>query len=462
MKKKIAIVEDDKSIRENIALFLEEEGFEVFTAENGSKGVELINKNLPDLILCDISMPVMDGYEVHTSLQKNINTASIPFIFLTAKTQKSDLRKGMNMGVDDYITKPFVFDDLLHAVKSRINKQSTLLKFSEENYRVMIENTLTGIFIISNDIFKYVNSTFSKIIELESSKLIGSSVETVFTSPTFINNIKKSIQDKDKFVYEYLYINPKGEKKYLDIYGGPIRFENTNSFFGIVIDNTQRKHFEKLLQENILLTEERERKRFSEDLHDGLGPLMYNIKLHIDLIKLKTQNIPELAEITNNVNDMIISAIDSTKEIAFNLNPAILDDYGLSNAVNNFIEKTKKIDTINIKFSSNQNGNKINKTCEINFYRIITELINNSIKHAEARSININLKIDKSLIILYYFDNGKGISEETKSKEGFGLKNIEARIRTMDGTLEFLNTISHGFNILITVDQDQINNNVSI
>src|SRR3954463_14187723 len=124
--KKILIIEDNREVRENTAEIIELSNYEVITAENGKVGVELALKELPDLIVCDIMMPVLDGYGVYHLLSKHKETASIPFIFLTAKSEKSDFRKGMEMGADDYITKPFDGIELLNAIEVRLKKTELL------------------------------------------------------------------------------------------------------------------------------------------------------------------------------------------------------------------------------------------------------------------------------------------------------------------------------------------------
>ncbi|HUH75434.1 MAG TPA: response regulator [Chitinophagales bacterium] len=123
--KKILIIEDNHDIRENICELLELSGYETCQAPNGLKGIESAQQNHPDLIICDIMMPEMDGYGVLSTLNKSLLTTGIPFIFLTAKAEKSDFRKGLSMGADDYITKPFTDDELLHAVKMRLQKVDT-------------------------------------------------------------------------------------------------------------------------------------------------------------------------------------------------------------------------------------------------------------------------------------------------------------------------------------------------
>ena len=134
---KILVVEDERDVRLNIKELLEAEDFEVELAEDGNEGFKQANECNPDLIVCDIFMPGMDGIELLKLLQKDKNTASIPFIFLTAKAEMNDLREGMSLGADDYLTKPFRANDLLNAINARLTKK--------ENYTAIVDelrNTL--------------------------------------------------------------------------------------------------------------------------------------------------------------------------------------------------------------------------------------------------------------------------------------------------------------------------------
>ncbi|MEH2330981.1 EAL domain-containing response regulator [Nostoc sp.] len=126
---KILIIEDEEAVRENILDLLEAENFETIAAANGRIGVHLAILEVPDLILCDMMMPEIDGYGVLTALHQDPSTATIPFIFLTAKSAKSDFRQGMDMGADDYITKPFTRAELLSAIMNRLEKYATLKRY---------------------------------------------------------------------------------------------------------------------------------------------------------------------------------------------------------------------------------------------------------------------------------------------------------------------------------------------
>ncbi len=131
--KKILLIEDNKDVRENTAEILSLAQYQVITANNGKEGVELAQKEKPDLIICDIMMPVLDGHGALHLLSKNEETAGIPFIFLTAKAERSDFRKGMEMGADDYLTKPFDDVELLNAIESRLKKNDILKKEFTKN-----------------------------------------------------------------------------------------------------------------------------------------------------------------------------------------------------------------------------------------------------------------------------------------------------------------------------------------
>jgi len=132
MTSKILIIEDQDSIRMNLLELLDAEGYEVMGAENGRVGVELAREFHPEVIISDIVMPELDGYGVLQALRQDPTTATIPFVFLTAKADKSDLRQGMNLGADDYLVKPFAQHELLDAISARLDKHSQVSAHFEQ------------------------------------------------------------------------------------------------------------------------------------------------------------------------------------------------------------------------------------------------------------------------------------------------------------------------------------------
>nr|MBC7612879.1 response regulator [Pseudopedobacter sp.] len=139
MKDRILIIEDNEDIRESTAEILDLAGYQVSVASNGKLGVEMAQKEIPSLIICDIMMPELDGYGVLYLLEKNPTTAVIPFIFLTAKAERADMRKAMEMGADDYLTKPFDDMELLNAVECRLNKKNKQQDFYTKGLRQLAD-----------------------------------------------------------------------------------------------------------------------------------------------------------------------------------------------------------------------------------------------------------------------------------------------------------------------------------
>jgi len=124
--KKILVIEDQEIIRENIVKLLKAEGFDVTGAENGAQGLNAAVSNVPDVIICDVMMPELDGYGVLVALRSNPVTATVPFVFLTGKADRSEMRQGMELGADDYLTKPFSKAELVGAISSRLKKQEAV------------------------------------------------------------------------------------------------------------------------------------------------------------------------------------------------------------------------------------------------------------------------------------------------------------------------------------------------
>lgn len=162
--KTILLIEDNNDIRKNIAELLMFANYKIYDADNGKTGVQLALQHKPDLIVCDIMMPVMDGYSVINILQKNPETQHIPFIFLTAKTERDEVRKGMNLGADDYITKPFEDVELLDAIEQRLKKVQFLRdKYSSgiSDFNSLVQ-TVSGEQTLTSIISQYSENTLKK------------------------------------------------------------------------------------------------------------------------------------------------------------------------------------------------------------------------------------------------------------------------------------------------------------
>lgn len=139
--KKVLVIEDETSVRQSLVELLSSEGFLPIEAQDGEEGARLAWETLPDIILCDINMPKLDGYGVLSRICRDPATVTIPFIFISARTEREDLRRGMNLGADDYIMKPFSIDDVLHAIQTRLEKRA-LIESQAEKKLVELRNNV--------------------------------------------------------------------------------------------------------------------------------------------------------------------------------------------------------------------------------------------------------------------------------------------------------------------------------
>ena len=194
MVKTILVIEDEAQTREIFLRCLKFEKFNGIGAENGSTGVRLATKHCPDLVVCDIMMPDMNGYEVLTSLRQNDATASIPFIFLTAKVTMSDLRQGMTSGADDYLTKPCTVETFLDAIASRLKRQEDLKRGLQKKSAVALDSQQESVAnkTIFPDcprltaVFEFIEAHYQQPINLTDV------AQAVGYSPAYLTNLAQS------------------------------------------------------------------------------------------------------------------------------------------------------------------------------------------------------------------------------------------------------------------------------
>jgi signal transduction histidine kinase len=199
-----------------------------------------------------------------------------------------------------------------------------------------------------------------------------------------------------------------------------------------------RKSSERRILNAIIRTEERERQRFAKDLHDGLGPTMSTIKM--SLSALSKGNLDEYGKaVVKNLEEVIDQGIREIKEISNNLSPHVLNNFGIASAISTFINKINYTDVIRITFTTNLEHERFSENVESVLYRSVCELINNTIKHAEAKIIDIKLNHINDLLIMNYKDDGKGFFYDEKQQfdsKGMGYYNIRSRLNTINGQID--------------------------
>jgi PAS domain S-box-containing protein len=259
--KLVLLIEDDESLLFSTKDFLEEEGFSVICASDGMEGVQKALTRHPDIILADIALPKLDGYQVYKTLQENQNTMFTPFIFITAKSSTEDIRAGMQLGADDYITKPYDYEELLTTINTRIEKQEKLILSSNDQYNALLENTLSGVFIIDEN-YKLVfhNSKFLKLFDYEE-KDIRKFIFTDFFVPNDKQNIESKLRKifrgvQSQFSLQCTGIDRKQNHFPVSVYGGQSFIKG----MPMVIGN--------LLKEDAIFSKEEQGHGFSMNKYD--------------------------------------------------------------------------------------------------------------------------------------------------------------------------------------------------
>ena len=218
--------------------------------------------------------------------------------------------------------------------------------------------------------------------------------------------------------------------------------------------NRQRQLMQKRILTAVLRTEEKSRSQFSKELHDGLGPLLSSAKMSLTALA-REEHDAEQREIIDNTTYVIDEAIRSLREISNNLSPHVLNDFGLARGVQNFIDKSAAMHDAKIRFTTNLRTERYDTDIEVILYRVICELINNSLKHAACSAINLSLSQNGSELTLDYTDNGRGFNPQAMMDCGMGLSNISSRINSLGGTFDISSAKGKGMRAAIRVNTQQ-------
>ena len=218
--------------------------------------------------------------------------------------------------------------------------------------------------------------------------------------------------------------------------------------------NRQRQLLNKRILTAVLRTEEKARSRFSKELHDGLGPLLSSARMSLSALSREERSADQ-REIIDNTTYVIDEAIRSLREISNNLSPHVLNDFGLARGVQNFIDKSAAMHDVKIRFTTNLRSERFDTDVEVILYRVICELINNSLKHAGCSSINLSLSQNGTELALDYTDDGRGFNPQAMMDCGMGLSNISSRINSLGGVFDIASAKGRGMRAAIRVNTQE-------
>ncbi|MBN1599074.1 MAG: PAS domain S-box protein [Bacteroidales bacterium] len=335
------------------------------------------------------------------------------------------------------------------------------LRRSEDRFRSIVQQLSDIVLIIDKETnILYDTPSVEHILGYHESFLVGKpGIELIHPEDknVFLSKLNELIDNKTQIVTIELRMK-HDNNNWIPLETVIINLLNHPSINGLIItmrDISERKLVEKRILDAVIKTEEQERERFAKDLHDDLGPLLSSLKMYINSINA-FENPDKNEYIIQQLNEIIKESIATTKNVSNDLSPHILNNYGLVSATESFLKKVPS--AIHVNLDTDLTIARFSSTVENSFYRIIKELINNTLKHANASEINIKLFESNQNLFLDYSDNGKGFdvkSLEEGKHHGMGLSNILSRAKSLNGKFEFKTGINQGFTFKLNIPISQ-------
>jgi PAS domain S-box-containing protein len=357
-----------------------------------------------------------------------------------------------------------VISAIMAAAVIMIGRILFTYKKSEESKREL-ETRLTTLFHNSSDEI-YLADLKGNLIEVNqvACDTLGFSRQELLKknfkdlkTPRYYETVEpnlKRIIESGQHVYETEHVSKEGKVISLEVKSRLIDYFGREAIISIARETTERKQLERKILSAVIKAEEKERERMSVEIHDGLGPLLSTIKLYVNELESGDMEREEKEEMLKQTNDLINEAITSARAISNNLSPHLILDYGLVKAVESFCKKVNLAQKTQVLFESSLPHNRFDQTIELVLYRVITELINNTLKHAKASKIEIYIEMIDEVLQMTYMDDGVGFDKEKALGEeagGIGLKNIISRLRSVNGTYRIYSRPGAGMLVVVEI-----------
>lgn len=342
--------------------------------------------------------------------------------------------------------------------EEQIREDGKHIKASEKRWRSLIEQAADEILIhdFSGQIID-ANSSACQSLGYSHSELLSmnfTDLDGKYSAPKLESYWKKLSPQESSLSMESIQKRQDDSSFPVEMNLSLIDLEEDQLILVVVRDISKRQETERKVLNAVIETEETERKRFAKDLHDSIGPLLSSINLYLSALK-QTDEKEKKQDIIKVSREAVNEALVSIKEISNNLSPHILSDFGLEKAIASFAQKLQISESINISFHAENLDERLNEQVEVVIYRVVTELINNTIKHAQAKNIEINLAREGHELKLIYIDDGVGFDLrklESDQTSGMGLYNILSRVRSLNGTHKMKsNPVNGGMMAVISV-----------
>lgn len=338
----------------------------------------------------------------------------------------------------------------------KLKSTEKTLEQSEQHFQTFFNNSSDDIFVIDfAGNFIEVNQVACDSLGYSRDEFLKMNIRDI-KSEKFLEKVDKNILMITKFGqhrYESENVTKDGKIIPVEMKSRVIDFKGERVILTIVRDITERKEIEEKILTTIIQTEENERKRFAADLHDDLGPVLSTIKLYTDLLKKGNFKNISQSEAVKNIEELVDTSITTCREISRNISPNILQDFGLAAAVNDFCSFINSTKAISITVNTNAYSIEKRGIEETILYQSVKELINNTLRHSNAKNVKVDLKSFKNQIILYYRDDGEGfdVNGALKERVGLGLNNIINKIKSVKGTVDINSEPGKGMFLIASI-----------
>lgn len=485
----ILVVDDQHVNRKILQGYLEQQGHKVVTAENGQEAINKLNDSEYDLIILDIIMPEMEGYEVLEHIRNRDQLQDVPVIVISALDDIDSLVKSVELGADDYISKPFNpvllkarIDASLEKKRLREKEQLLLkeekrrteaaLQISEERLRTVISNAPVILFVLDNDgIFSLIVGLGLVSLGLAQNQLAGESIFEVYKDNSqIIKSVKRALSN-EAFTEMIDLEGLVWETRFAPLWGDN---EVVEGVIGVATDVTQRKKAEdekdrlyqdlqegnirlRALSQQLVDVQEIEKRKIAHELHDEVGQSLTGLKISLEMGMRSNDNAsdPFLKE-AHNLAQEVLSMV---REMSLNLRPSMLDDLGLVPTLDWYFERYLSQTNIQVDFEHLGIDKVLDSRLDTAVYRIIQEALTNVARHAKVEKVSVKIWIDKKGINILIEDEGAGFDPQIalEAKSSTGLGGIIDRVKLLDGTITIESAENEGsiLRASLPIEKDQ-------
>jgi two-component system sensor histidine kinase UhpB len=471
----ILIVDDELTILELLFKYLRNVGFRVLTAKDGESAIRVTEQAKPDIILLDVMMPGIDGFETCCRLKADEESKEIPIIFMTALSDTADKVKGLEIGAVDYITKPTHIEEVLARINTHLgirNLQKSLqeqiaerlraeeaLRESEAKYRTLVEQIPAVTYIAALD---EISTTlyFSPQIE----ELLGFSQAEWLADPELFRKrlhpddrervmaeLARSHASGEPFISEYRLLARDGSAVWFRDEAGVVRDDDGNSLFlqGVMLDITEHKRMEEALArsnaEKQRLAEAEaiaeERRRIAQEIHDGLIQNLAGLRFRFrHWHRLLDTDPAQMHAELDELQEILGASINEMRRSIFALRPTVLDEHGFFPTLRKFASDFGEHYRLRVKLQTCGPEERLPLSLELTLFRVIQEALHNVSKHAQAEAVWIALDLAATdAITLTIRDDGQGFDPASLGQAArrghLGLKQMRERVENANGTL---------------------------